>query len=46
MEEKEFKTIKYDDFAKLDLRVAKVLTCEAVKKSKKLLSLSKNTSIC
>ncbi len=30
-------TIEYDDFAKLDLRVAKVLTCEAVKKSKKLL---------
>ena len=29
--------IEYDDFAKLDLRVAKVLTCEAVKKSKKLL---------
>ena len=30
-------SIEYDDFAKLDLRVAKVLTCEAVKKSKKLL---------
>ena len=29
--------IEYDDFAKLDLRVAKVLTCEAMKKSKKLL---------
>ena len=29
--------IEYDDFAKLDLRVAKVLSCEAVKKSKKLL---------
>ena len=29
--------IDYDDFAKLDLRVAKVLTCEGVKKSKKLL---------
>lgn len=29
--------ISYDDFAKLDLRVARVVTCEKVKKSKKLL---------
>lgn len=29
--------ITYDDFDKMDLRVAKVLTCEKVKKSKKLL---------
>lgn len=32
--------IEYDDFAKLDLRVAKVLTCEKVKKSKKLLKFT------
>ena len=29
--------MEYDDFAKLDLRVAKVISCEKVKKSKKLL---------
>lgn len=29
--------IAYDDFDKLDIRIAKVLTCEKVKKSKKLL---------
>ncbi|MBR5769331.1 MAG: methionine--tRNA ligase subunit beta, partial [Clostridia bacterium] len=29
--------ISYDDFAKLDLRLAKVVACEEVKKSKKLL---------
>ena len=29
--------ITYDDFAKLDLRLAKVVACEEVKKSKKLL---------
>lgn len=29
--------ISYDEFAKLDLRVAKVVACEEVKKSKKLL---------
>ena len=29
--------VEYDDFAKLDLRVAKVISCEKVKKSKKLL---------
>lgn len=32
--------ISYDDFAKLDLRLAKVLECEEVKKSKKLLKLT------
>lgn len=32
--------IEYDDFAKLDLRVAKVLTCEKIKKSKKLLKFT------
>ena len=32
--------ISYDDFQKLDLRVAKVLTAEAVPKAKKLLQLS------
>jgi len=30
-------TITYDDFAKLDLRVGRVISCEPVKKSKKLL---------
>jgi methionyl-tRNA synthetase len=30
-------TITYDDFAKLDLRVAKVVACERIEKSKKLL---------
>ncbi len=33
-------TITYDDFAKLDLRVGRVLAAEAVPKSKKLLKLS------
>lgn len=32
--------IQYEDFAKLDLRVAKVLTCEKVKKADKLLKLT------
>ena len=32
--------ISYDDFAKLDLRLAKVIACEEVKKSKKLLKLT------
>lgn len=32
--------ITYDDFDKLDLRVAKVLTCEKVAKSKKLLKFT------
>ncbi len=31
--------IEFDDFTKVDLRVAKVLACEKVKKSKKLLCL-------
>ena len=33
-------TITYDDFAKLDLRVGKVLAAEAVPKAKKLLKLT------
>jgi methionyl-tRNA synthetase len=32
-------TIQYDDFAKLDLRVATVLECKPIEKSKKLLEL-------
>jgi methionyl-tRNA synthetase len=32
--------IQYEDFAKLDLRVAKVLTCEKVEKADKLLKLT------
>ena len=32
--------ISYDDFMKVDLRLAKVLACEEVKKSKKLLKLT------
>lgn len=32
--------IEYDDFDKLDFRIAKVLTCEKVKKSKKLLQFT------
>ena len=32
--------IQYDDFAKLDLRVAKVITCEKVEKADKLLKLT------
>ncbi|MBR0081682.1 MAG: methionine--tRNA ligase [Clostridia bacterium] len=32
--------IAYDDFAKLDLRLAKVVACEEVKRSKKLLKLT------
>ncbi|MEG2858016.1 MAG: methionine--tRNA ligase subunit beta, partial [Clostridia bacterium] len=31
--------IKYDEFMKVDMRVAKVLSCEAVPKSKKLLKM-------
>ena len=34
--------ISYDDFAKLDLRLAKVIACEEVKKSKKLLKCTAN----
>lgn len=32
--------IQYDDFAKLDLRIAKVITCEKVEKADKLLKLT------
>ena len=32
--------IEYDDFAKVDLRLAKVVACEKIKKSKKLLKLT------
>lgn len=37
--------IEYDDFEKLDLRVAKVLTCEKVKKSKKLLKFTLDVGV-
>ncbi len=37
--------IQYDDFAKLDLRVAKVLTCEKVEKADKLLKLTLEVGI-
>ena len=37
--------ITYDDFAKLDIRVATVLTCEKVPKTKKLLQLTLDTGI-
>lgn len=37
--------ISYDDFEKLDLRVAKVLTCEKVKKSKKLLKFTLDVGV-
>lgn len=37
--------ITYDDFEKLDLRVAKVLTCEKVPKSKKLLKFTLDIGI-
>ncbi len=37
--------IEYDDFAKLDIRIAKVLTCEKVKKSKKLLKFTLDLGI-
>lgn len=33
-------TITYEDFEKLDIRVAKVITCEKIKKSKKLLKFT------
>lgn len=32
--------IGFEDFMKMDLRIAKVLTCEKVKKSKKLLKMT------
>ncbi len=34
--------ILYDDFAKVDLRVAKITACEPIKKAKKLLKLTLN----
>ncbi len=37
--------IQYDDFAKLDLRVAKVITCEKVEKADKLLKLTLEVGI-
>ncbi|WP_448518975.1 methionine--tRNA ligase [Rhodoflexus sp.] len=37
--------ITYDDFAKLDIRVATVLACEKVPKAKKLLQLTLDTGI-
>ena len=33
-------TIEFDDFTKVELKVAKILTCEKVEKSKKLLKLT------
>jgi len=36
------KTISYDDFSKLDIRVGEVVSAENVKKSKKLLKLEIN----
>lgn len=37
--------VSIDDFAKLDLRVAKVISCEKVKKSSKLLKLQLDIGI-
>lgn len=37
--------IEYDDFARLDLRVAEVISCEKVKKSKKLLKFVLNVGV-
>ena len=37
MEEKEFKTIKYDDFAKLELKIGEVLECTKHPDADKLL---------
>ncbi|MBE6778074.1 MAG: methionine--tRNA ligase [Ruminococcaceae bacterium] len=34
--------IAYDDFAKIDLRVAEIVACEPIKKAKKLLKLTLN----
>ena len=39
------KEIIYDDFSKIDIRVATVLTAEKIKKSKKLLKLTLDTGI-
>ena len=38
--EEQLPEIEYDDFAKIDLRLAKVLACEEIKRSKKLLKLT------
>ena len=40
VEEPAVSLIEYDDFAKIDLRLAKVLACEEVPKSKKLLNFT------
>ena len=40
VEEPNFEQITVDDFAKVELRVGKVLTCEKIEKSKKLLKLT------
>ena len=40
VEEPKFEQITVDDFAKVELRVGKVLTCEKIEKSKKLLKLT------
>lgn len=39
-EEEQLPEIEYGDFAKIDLRLAKVIACEEVKRSKKLLKLT------
>lgn len=39
-EEEQLPDIDYEDFAKLDLRLAKVVACEEVKRAKKLLKLT------
>lgn len=39
-EEEQLPDIDYDDFTKLDLRLAKVIACEEVKRAKKLLKLT------
>lgn len=38
-------TITYDDFAKLDIRIGKVISAEKMKKSKKLLKLKVDTGV-
>ena len=38
-------TVSYDDFAKLDLRIATIVAAEAVPKSKKLLKLTLDTGL-
>ncbi len=41
-EPQQFPEIQFDDFTKVELRVAKILECEPVKKAKKLLKLQVN----